>query len=70
MSMMARALSVSTSGYYAWRNREPPEQELEDGKHLELIVEYHDRSDAPRSDRTSLSRHLDLTAPRSHGTSI
>jgi len=52
IATMARALGVSTSGYYAWRDREPSKREVEDGELLELIVKYHDRSDgtygAPR----------------------
>jgi putative transposase len=41
---MARVLGVSTSGYYAWRDREPSERAKEDEKLLELIVKYHRRS--------------------------
>jgi len=41
---MARVLGVSTSGYYAWRDREPSERAKRDEQLLELIVKYHRRS--------------------------
>ncbi len=40
IATLARALGVSTSGYYAWRDREPSEREIEAGRLLELIVKY------------------------------
>ncbi len=64
IASMARALGVSTSGYYAWRDREPSDRELEDGKLLDLIVKYHERSDgtygAPRIHQ-DLVQEEDLT---------
>jgi putative transposase len=44
VTTMARVLGVSTSGYHAWRGREPSERAKEDQKLLELIVKYHRRS--------------------------
>ena len=41
---MANVLGVSTSGYYAWRDRGPSERAQEDERLLALIVKYHERS--------------------------
>ena len=41
---MARVLGVSTSGYYAWRDRPPSQRAMRDEELLELIVTYHRRS--------------------------
>jgi putative transposase len=52
IATMSRVLGVSTSGYYAWLNREPSNRAIEDGIILGRIRTYHDRSDgtygAPR----------------------
>ena len=44
ITTMARVLGVSTSGYHAWREREPSERAKEDQRLLELIVKYYHRS--------------------------
>ena len=41
---MCRVLEVSTSGYYAWRNRGPSERTQKDAMLTEKIREIHDRS--------------------------
>ena len=41
---MCRLLGVSTSGYYAWRNRKPPKRTVEDAALTETISEIHVRS--------------------------
>lgn len=41
---MCRLLGVSTSGYYAWRNRKPPKRAVEDAALTETISEIHVRS--------------------------
>jgi putative transposase len=49
---MCRVLKVSSSGYYAWRKREPSERSQANAALLERIEEIHDESDgtygAPR----------------------
>lgn len=44
IATMARVLGVSTSGYYAWRDREPSAKAKRDAELLDLIVKYHRRS--------------------------
>jgi putative transposase len=44
VTVMARVLGVSTSGYYAWRDRPPSARAVQDEKLLELIVKYYRRS--------------------------
>lgn len=44
ISTMCRVLGVSTSGYYAWRSREPSEHALEDARILQLIRTIHEQS--------------------------
>jgi len=41
---MCRVLEVSTSGYYAWRNRGPSKRAQKDAMLTEKIREIHDRS--------------------------
>lgn len=41
---MCRVLGVSTSGYYAWRKREPSERAQKDANLLERIRAYHKES--------------------------
>lgn len=41
---MCRVLGVSTSGYYAWRKREPSERAQKDADLLERIRAYHKES--------------------------
>jgi len=41
---MCRVLGVSTSGYYAWRGREPSKRAIRDKALLERIREIHKRS--------------------------
>jgi len=49
---MCRVFKLSTSGFYAWRKREPSERSLKDSRLKELIAEIHSKSDgtygAPR----------------------
>ena len=44
ITTMCRVLGVSTSGYYAWRNREPSERAKEDARLTEVIRSIHERS--------------------------
>lgn len=44
VARMCRLLGVSTSGYYAWRNRGPSKRALEDASLTELISEIHSQS--------------------------
>jgi transposase InsO family protein len=41
---MCRALSVSRSGYYAWRKKGKSKQEIENEKLLEIIIEIYEQS--------------------------
>lgn len=41
---MCRVLKVSSSGYYAWRNRKPSKREREDQVLTEKIRAIHARS--------------------------
>jgi len=41
----AHVLGVSTSGFYAWRDREQSPRAREEAALLERIVYYHERSD-------------------------
>lgn len=45
VAVMARVLGVSTSGYYAWRDRAPSGRELANEALLERIVYFWKRSD-------------------------
>lgn len=45
VTTMCRALGVSTSGFYAWRDRPPSARTVEDGKLLERIRAFHATSD-------------------------
>ena len=42
--MMCRVLEVSTSGYYAWLNRNPSARAIEDRILTEMIKTYHQAS--------------------------
>lgn len=44
VATMCRVLGVSTSGYYAWRNRELSARAQEDAELSRLIVEIHQAS--------------------------
>ncbi len=44
VATMCRVLGVSTSGYYAWRKREPSERAQKDADLLERIRAYHKES--------------------------
>ena len=44
VTALCRTLGVSTSGYYAWRNREPSDRKRADDELLEAIREVHNRS--------------------------
>ena len=55
---MCRVLGVSTSGYYAWRDREPSQREQADAELLARIRDYHRRS---RGTYGSPRIHHDLT---------
>jgi putative transposase len=44
VTLMCRALGVSTSGYYAWRTREPSEQTKENEQLATKIAEVHEAS--------------------------
>lgn len=44
VATMCRVLDVSTSGYYAWRNREPSKRDREDEMLTERIQTIHERS--------------------------
>lgn len=44
ISTMCRVLGVSTSGYYAWRNREPSDHAQEDARLTEVVRSIHERS--------------------------
>ncbi len=58
---MAKALGVSASGYYAWRDRPPSARQRNDNELLAHIIKFHDRSDqtygAPRI-RADLEKEL------------
>jgi putative transposase len=45
VTTMGRALGVSTSGFYAWRDRPPSERAVADAKLLERIRTFHAISD-------------------------
>jgi putative transposase len=45
VTMMARLLGVSTSGFYAWKVREPSDRALENEKLLDLVRQFHSESD-------------------------
>ena len=45
VTTMCRVLGVSTSGYYAWRNRKPSSRARENARLTELISEIHVASD-------------------------
>ena len=42
--MLCRVLGVSTSGFYAWQNREPSRREREDAKLIAVIAGIHTES--------------------------
>lgn len=42
---MCRVLGVSTSGFYAWRGREPSIRAQQDAKLIDLIIKIHQDSD-------------------------
>jgi putative transposase len=44
VKIMCRVLQVSSSGYYAWRKRQPSERTQEDQKLSQQIREIHKRS--------------------------
>ena len=44
VAMMSRLLDVSSSGYYAWRDRPPSQRDLDDQILMELIMKYWERS--------------------------
>lgn len=44
ISTMCQVLGVSTSGFYAWRKREPSARARQDAKLMKLIVEIHRES--------------------------
>jgi transposase InsO family protein len=44
VATMCRVLEVSTSGYYAWRKREPSSRSMSDAALLARIREIHTRS--------------------------
>ncbi|MEO1172236.1 MAG: IS3 family transposase [Myxococcota bacterium] len=44
IATMARVFGVSPSGYYAWRDREPSQHQLDDENLMERIERYHRRS--------------------------
>ncbi|MEL6547301.1 MAG: IS3 family transposase [Myxococcota bacterium] len=44
IATMARVFGVSPSGYYAWRDREPSQHQLDDENLMERIEHYHRRS--------------------------
>lgn len=52
VTLMCRALNVSRSGFYKWRNRKPSARQLRreqiEGKLVELFAEYKARYGAPR----------------------
>ena len=52
VTLMCRALNVSRSGFYKWRNRKPSARQLRreqiEGKVVELFAEYKARYGAPR----------------------
>jgi putative transposase len=45
IATMCRVLEVSTSGYYAWRDREPSARDRRDGELSEQIRQFHERSE-------------------------
>ena len=44
IATMCRVLEVSTSGYYAWRDRPPSEREREDAALTERVGAIHEAS--------------------------
>ena len=45
VTMMARLLGISTSGFYAWKDREPSARAIENERLLERIRTLHLESD-------------------------
>jgi len=44
VSKMCKVLSVSASGYFAWKRKMPRQKELEDLKILKFMMEIHEKS--------------------------
>lgn len=63
--MLCRVLGVSTSGYYAWRNRKTSKREQEDAKLMKLIEKVHSQSQA-----TYGAPRIHAELHRVHGISV